>query len=72
MCHQVLLYCLSDEQVSDILEMTKTKSRATGVVSILTLDNTEATEVTLYVHEAINASVRATVAIAVDEMRSKH
>ena len=51
--------------------MTKTKSRATGVVSILTLDNTEATEVTLYVHEAINASVRATVAIAVDEMRSK-
>ena len=67
----MLLYCLSDEQVSDILEMTKTKSRATDVVAILTLD-TEATEVTLNVHEAINASVRATVAIAVDEMRSKH
>ena len=50
--------------------MTKTKSRATDVVAILTLD-TEATEVTLYVHEAINTSVRATVAIAVDEMRSK-
>ena len=65
-----MLYCLSDEQVSDILEMTETKSRATDVVAILTLD-TEATEVTLYVHEAINASVRATVAIAVDEMRSK-
>ena len=67
----MLLYCLSDEQVSDILKMTKTKSRATDVVAILTLD-TEATEVTLYVHEVINTGVRATVAIAVDEMRSKH
>ena len=51
--------------------MTETKSRATDVVAILTLD-TEATEVTLYVHEVINTGVRATVAIAVDETRSKH
>ena len=50
--------------------MTTTKSRATDVVARLTLD-TEATKVTLYVHEVINTGVSATAAIAVGERRSK-
>ena len=54
------------EQVSDIIEITKAESRAADVVVRLMLEE-KTKAATLYVYEAINIGVGASVAIAVDE-----
>ena len=53
------------EQVSDIIEIKKAGSTADVVVRLMLEEKTKA--VTLYVYEAINIGVGASVAIAVDE-----
>ena len=66
------LDCLSDEQVSDILEVVKVGSRATDIVARLTLEET--TKAALYVHHAINIGDDddASVAIALDESKEEY
>ena len=66
------LDCLSDEQVSDILEVVKVGSRATDIVARLTLEET--TKAALYVHQAINIGDGddASVAIALDESKEEY
>ena len=66
------LDCLSDEQVSDILEVVKVGSRATDIVARLTLEKT--TKAALYVHQAINIGDGddAFVAIALDESKEEY
>ena len=54
------------EQVSDIIEIKKAGSRAADVVVRLMLEE-KTKAATLYVYEAINIGVGASVAIAVDE-----
>ena len=66
------LDCLSDEQVSDILEVVKVGSRATDIVARLALEET--TKAALYVHQAINIrdGDDASVAIALDESKEEY
>ena len=66
------LDCLSDEQVSDILEVVKVGSRATDIVARLTLEKT--TKAALYVHQAINIGDGddPSVAIALDESKEEY
>ena len=66
------LDCLSDEQVSDILEVVKVGSRATDIVARLTLEET--TKAALYVHQAINIGDGddASVVIALDESKEEY
>ena len=54
------------EQVSDIIEITKAGSRAADVVVRLMLEENTKAATLLYVYEAINIGVGASVAIAVD------
>ena len=54
------------EQVSDIIEIKKAGSRAADVVVRLMLEE-KTKAATLYVYEAINIGVGASVAIAVDK-----
>ena len=56
------------EQVSDIIEIKKAGSRAADVVVRLMLEE-KTKAATLYVYEAINIGVGASVAIAVDKGR---
>ena len=63
------LDCLSDEQVSDILEVVKVGSRATDIVARLTLEET--TKAILYANKAIYIDVGTSVATAVGKRKSK-